>query len=120
MTEKVKVSREVAEAIEKALNYFLLADGGEDPEEALIVQHAIELYGEVKQKMLADVLFELGTFELAEILVNGYEVEQTPEEKVEEYYKKLLNSDDTQCKNMALAVSHSLSLLKKRIKGVNA
>lgn len=129
MTEKVKVSREVAEAIEKALNYFLLADGGEDPEEALIVQHAFELHGEVKQKMLADVLFELGTFELAEILVNGYEVELTPEEKVLEYFNDIMQhveySESKGEKNKAgedaLNIIRDITtILGHVIKGVNA
>lgn len=119
MTEKVKVSKEVAEAIEKALNYFLLADGGEDPEEALIVQHAIELYGEVKQKMLADVLFELRTFELAEILVNGYEVEQTQEEKIKKLFYGYAGENEFHESDAQKAILELLEILEKKVEGVN-
>lgn len=111
MTEKVKVSREVAEAIEFLKKEF-------DYNFEAFMKVSLNDGWHINKNCTA--LNKISVEDLAKILINGYEVEQTPEEKVEEYYKKLLNSDDTQCKNMALAVSHSLSLLKKRIKGVNA
>ena len=116
MTDKVKVSREVASFIEKYNEYPYDFN-------QLLIEHTdacVEGYSSDCIKAEAKCLSQYEPIELAEILIKGYEVELTPEEQVEEYYKKLLNSDSKDCKNMALAVRHTLSILKNRIKGVNA
>lgn len=54
-------------------------------------------------------------------LVNGYDVEQTPEEKVQEYYKNLRNScEGSFYWEQANVVEITLDLLGIAIEGVNA
>lgn len=65
---------------------------------------------------------------LAAALVNGYEVEKTPEEKLREYYESLwsdyCDSDDpfieVACESARAAVKETLNLLGIKIEGVNA
>jgi len=59
--------------------------------------------------------------ELMEALICGYEVEQTPEEKVRQYYRKLIESDPEEFTQGALAgFIDALDLLRIKIDGVNA
>lgn len=109
MTEKVKVSKKVAVAIDAALADI-------QSNKAILMVH--EDAGKWTEEF--EPLNTLDFDTLARAIYIGFEVVQTPEEKVEEYYKKLLYSDDKHCKIMALSVRHTLSLLKIRIKGVNA
>lgn len=55
-------------------------------------------------------------FLLMEALVNGYEVEQTPEEKVREYFERVMN---TKAPLPHIAVVATLDLLGIKISGVN-
>jgi hypothetical protein len=52
-------------------------------------------------------------------LYNGYEVEQTPEEKVREYYGKLNQHHDCDWRE-AMHIKKTLNLLGIKIEGVNA
>lgn len=73
-------------------------------------------------------LNELDIMTLAAALVNGYEVEKTPEEKLREYYESLwsdyCDSDDpfieVACESARAAVKETLNLLGIKIEGVNA
>ncbi|XSD74791.1 hypothetical protein P5611_015915 [Bacillus subtilis] len=73
-------------------------------------------------------LNELDIMTLAAALVNGYEVEKTPEEKLREYYESLwsdyCDSDDpfieVACESARAAVNETLNLLGIKIEGVNA
>ncbi|WGD77715.1 hypothetical protein P5643_13950 [Bacillus subtilis] len=73
-------------------------------------------------------LNDLDIMTLAAALVNGYEVEKTPEEKVREYFESLwsdyCNSDDpfieVACESARAAVNETLNLLGIKIEGVNA
>nr|MDH3082642.1 hypothetical protein [Bacillus subtilis] len=73
-------------------------------------------------------LNELDIMTLATALVNGYEVEKTPEEKLREYYESLwsdyCDSDDpfieVACESARAAVNETLNLLGIKIEGVNA
>ncbi|MGG4028702.1 hypothetical protein ABEV77_04140 [Bacillus subtilis] len=72
-------------------------------------------------------LNELDIMTLAAALVNGYEVEKTPEEKLREYYESLwsdyCDSDDpfieVACESARAAVKETLNLLGIKIEGVN-
>lgn len=73
-------------------------------------------------------LNDLDIMTLAAALVNGYEVEKTPEEKLREYYESLwsdyCDSDDpfieVACESARAAVKETLNLLGIKIEGVNA
>ncbi|NUJ16264.1 DUF1642 domain-containing protein [Bacillus glycinifermentans] len=59
-------------------------------------------------------LFDLGFTDFLAALINGYEVEKTPEDKVREYFVNLSESCDRR------AVISTLNLLGIKIEGVNA
>lgn len=115
MSEIVKLPREVAEAIERFRNIgcdnasiIYTFASGEDKNNIDFANYAADNF---------DTLLQA--------LVNGYEVEQTPEEKVREYYE--LNKPDEYMNqnqfNIQAAVRegvlNTLNLLNIKIKGVN-
>ncbi|MDI3411819.1 hypothetical protein QKW52_22595 [Bacillus sonorensis] len=73
-------------------------------------------------------LFDLGFTDFLAALINGYEVEKTPEEKVREYYEELIRDkrvafdyeEQLSYENMSHAVRETLNLLGIKIEGVNA
>ncbi|MCR9040794.1 hypothetical protein QRX25_14975 [Bacillus sp. L381] len=76
-----------------------------------------------------DSLNDLDILTLAAALVNGYEVEKTPEEKVREYYYDLRRTEDrleergesgSQFRQGWQSVEETLRLLGIEIEGVNA
>lgn len=114
--EKVKVSREVADAVEyeiqrlkdcttlstKAIKNLILHDS---------INHS--------HRGGAKALNGIPTFDLAEILINGYEVEKTPEEKLlQEYLTGLLVGSGH--RTYANAIKFTLDTLGIEIKGINA
>lgn len=73
-------------------------------------------------------LNDLDTVTIAAALINGYEVEKTPEEKVREYYDELCDKFDHACWSSdeleygckKQAVRETLDKLGIKIEGVNA
>ncbi|MEC0718978.1 hypothetical protein P8882_01655 [Bacillus haynesii] len=63
-------------------------------------------------------LYDLDLLTLAAALINGYEVEKTPEEKVREYYESYGGSPSAMERKEA--VQDTLDLLGIEIEGVNA
>ena len=128
MVEKLKVSHEVADAIERHLtrntkNYNLSL---ESAMEDLIVRHPNVdwedyLDGEFKE------LENIPTYDLMQALVLGYEVEMTPHEVIAEDYKEVLskrNATFDSCKERffdgyMLGIETTLENLKITVKGVN-
>lgn len=123
MTDKVKLSREVAEALDS-----LRRQGGGNYE---IVAAFIKRRKEIPEiKTLADA-FELNKISFDDILnalVNGYEIEKSPEDKVREYYerasKRFLSLEDGSYEDGYVsgvidAVEETLNLLGIKVPGVN-
>ena len=115
MTEKVKVSKEVAEAI-KTLSENHSKD------------HILYLIANDKERILrrfdmyaVDYLKKnTSPLQLARILINGYEVEQTPEEKLQALYKDCKYSHDSDDETFAKGIKTALNILGIKINGVNA
>jgi len=82
---KVKVSREVAEAIE-----FQLERKRGDIDD-LIARHAGHKNGFGKFYARSAILDEMSVSQFASALINGYEVEETPEEKWSRRYKQTVD-----------------------------
>lgn len=114
MVEKLKVSREVADAIEKLSDL----DASQ-----ILMAHSIE--GGWPQK--TNALNELSMEQLATALIVGYEVEKTPHEKIAVIYKHHYpksrdGSDSTQkyfSKGYVKGIKFTLEKLGITIKGVN-
>jgi deoxyadenosine/deoxycytidine kinase len=120
MTDKVTLPREVAEAIED-----LRKDHYDN--RALID----EIYEGATRPVL-QAYAEANFDTLLNALVNGYEIEKSPEDKVREYFKqlsecwfRLFKEGDTNNLGVGYlhrmeAVMHTLNLLGIEIPGVNA
>ncbi|MEG7333299.1 hypothetical protein [Bacillus sp. 0102A] len=115
---KPTITKEQAEVIQKFM------DGGKDRSGSdLLRLHAKDCWGKEYS-----CLNDLDLMTLAAALVNGYEVEKTPEEKVREYFESLwsdyCDSDDpfieVACESARAAVKETLNLLGIKIEGVNA
>lgn len=115
--KKVKVSKEVATALEKAIKV--------SGKEALLNDHANILSWTLDCYL---PLNELSIWKMAQILINGYEVEETPEEKVKSLYENCINSRDKfkfGCKYYiswnaeARGIENCLNRLGITIKGIN-
>jgi predicted mannosyl-3-phosphoglycerate phosphatase (HAD superfamily) len=125
MTDKVKLPREVAEAIEK-----IREKGGRN---YAIIRAAIKLSeASAEEKVISDWViknFQDNLDALIIALVNGYEIEKSPEDKVREYYEGLIETktdslNDPYTRELAAyeasAVVKTLNLLDIKIPGVNA
>lgn len=125
MTEKIKVSQGIANAIDgyitRNIKYYELSL--ESAVEDLIVCHPnIDwedyLDGEFKE------LENITTYDLMRVLVLGYEVEKTPEDKVREIYSTYNVSDDVfpaffYCDITAVIID-VLDALSVKIEGINS
>lgn len=116
MSVKVKVSREVAEAIEwvKKNSTF---------EQAMSIQ--LEKIW-VDKKIVA--LNKLNAETFAKAFLDGYEIEQTPEEKLLEYYKEILEeqnasefgtNDYIDASIKIRVLKTTLNILEHKIDGIN-
>jgi hypothetical protein len=122
MTKKIEVelpviSREVAEAIESWLEEY----GDRD---ALIAWH-VEGIAYKSWTAGCRVLNDVSVAEMSRYLFIGYTVEQTPEEKVREYYENAKQCADIYANGEgfrveAEAIIKTLDLLGIKIGGVNA
>ena len=83
MSEKVKVKREIAEYIE---GYPLEYPKCRDWKNRLLMEHSYQFFS----GSYADVsLKNVSPLGLSKILLYGYEVEETPEEKLAKWYMEL-------------------------------
>ena len=115
--DKVKVSSEMNKAIESALDEY-----DRDPNDVL-ANHKYDWVFECAP------LNSLNHFQLAELLINGYEVEQTPQEKIKAYFdncERILGEFKDGCllmnadyKGRREGVLATLSLLNIKVSGVN-
>lgn len=112
---KVKVPREVAEAIEELRGLGLI--------NSEILMKAVDgtpLETEAEWALF-DWACEEGEDSLMTALVIGYEVEKTPEEMLHECYEELKQSSlecEYECK--ARTIVHTLEILGIKIGGINA
>lgn len=115
---KVTVTKEVAEAIESAKSIR---------SEEVIVSMSISKSFVGEQAVLNDV----NPFTIAKILINGYTIEKSPEEKVREYYDTCRSNWHTAdeigdlgqaeyLNGQSSGVSIALDILGIKIEGVNA
>lgn len=120
MTEKVKVFRGVAEAIE----YLLSHEHYEYTKEKLLATHAkMEKYPKRTWLDVASPLNDIDLLTLAEILVKGYEVEMTPHERIHEIYKEAYEgahgAEDIRFhKGVAEGVYQTLKALNEKVEGI--
>lgn len=120
MTEKVKVSREVAEAIQYLLNH----KSYKYTKKELLVNHA-SMRKHPKRYWTEEtrILYDIDLFEMAEILVKGYEIEKTPHEKVHDIYREAYQKyhgikDIRFHAGVAHGVRQTLKALNEEIEGI--
>lgn len=107
MTEKVKVSRALADAIEHNLNSCTKDRFLKDQAKSCRWENPINL-----------PLNDITVFELAEILVNGYVIEETPEEILLHEYQEGLRIGAGH-RTHANAIKFTLDTLGIEIEGIN-
>lgn len=108
---KVKVSKEVAEAIE-----FLQNDYGYGFTEFMQVR----AHGRFCSIRPAFPLNDVPVERLAEALINGYEVEQTPDEIVAELFKDISTEPSRYDAGYCAGILFVLEAYGLKIEGVNA
>lgn len=111
--EKVKVSREVANAIE----YLLKSASYMDDKGRILSSHSSSNFN-WRYDTPANGLNGVSVMKLAEILVNGYEVEETPEEKLVREYQEGLQIGAGH-RTHANAIKFTLDTLGIEIEGIN-
>lgn len=112
--EKVTVSKEVAEAIEDVRQYYSKAE---------IIANIYNgrqgaIYG-TNMPTLIEYAKHNGIETLMRALVIGYQVEQTPEERVREFYESF-NAEIMEHVYARTAIRSTLALLGITIEGINA
>jgi len=110
MSRKVKVSLEVSKAIENYVSEYSQKD--------FLIAHCEPGEWDSKDRKC---LNSISVMQLAEILVNGYEVELTPEENVEREFKtcKENGANDSYNRGKYSGIMYTLNMLGIKIKGVN-
>lgn len=122
MMEKVKISREVAEAIEYLLNH---EHYGYTKEKLLVAHAGMEKYPK-RNWSGANPLNDIGLLVLAGILVNGYEIEKTPEDILLKEYKSMDGACTPKTEFGKSAIERrkgfltALNILGVKVEGVNA
>ena len=113
MKKKI-VSREVADFLAQSDN------GVANWEDDLLSQHA-QAYGNGFENIKdeAKCMSEYSPLELARLLINGYEVELTPEEYVLDMYLNCKHSHDDDDDTYARGILWTLDTLGIQIKGIN-
>jgi hypothetical protein len=122
MTEKVRIPRKVAEAIE----YLLSHKHYGYTKEKLLVSHAeMEKYPKRYWTEEARPLNNIGLLVLAEVLVNGYEVEKEPEDMLLKEYKSMNGAATPKTEFGRAAIERrkgfltALDILGVKVEGVN-
>lgn len=124
--EKVKVTKEVAEAIEAYLNDFTSIRTTEEKKSVLVAEHCGQDWTKYEVGQYA-ALNNITTYELMTIMVNGYEVEKSAEEVVAEEHNRLTHAAalEHDCdmrdffKRKAEGIRYALDTLGIKIEGVN-
>ncbi|EME72202.1 hypothetical protein OZL92_17440 [Bacillus sonorensis] len=106
--KKPVITKEQAEAFEKLREQYT--------DEEIVIKY-IESELDLFDSGCA-CLYDLGFTDFLAALINGYEVEKTPEEKVREYYESYGGSPSAMERKEA--VQDTLDLLGIKIEGVNA
>ena len=123
MGEKVKVSREVANFIER---YETNVDRTPGWKDHLIFEHSrawVGNFDDVTEDALC--MSEISPLELAEILVVGYEIEETPEDRILETYNSCIRPNinfppqKNHVQGFASGIEFVLKELGIKIKGIN-
>jgi hypothetical protein len=119
MSEKVLLPREVAEAIENVRKRLGLSD------EVILYKTYINGW----EAEWTEVLNANGdgnkAFLIAKALVNGYEIEETPEEKLRQYYSNVneefneLLGSDSRLYGVLEGIENTLDILGIEIPGIN-
>lgn len=108
MTEKLKVSRAIADA----LNHMPVGLSVSE----ILKLHVNNPYGWCNEsKPLTDLKLE----ELATALIVGYEVEMTPHEEIAKGYNEYFVGEDKYCEGYADGIEFTLNTLGIIVKGVN-
>ncbi len=113
--EKVTIPREVAEAIEYAKNVHTSLTN--------VLDDVFNCRGGSDRKMqLITEYFDGNEIGLMRALVNGYEIEKSPEEKLREYYNDLTKCfvSDRYAQGAIESLRHTLNTLGITIEGINA
>lgn len=123
--ERVMLPREVAEAIEDVKPYYR---NGEIIE-TIVKDDNRTVYGTLMGRLIRyyrDDCVNLET--LMSALVNGYEIERTPEERLREYYERVQSNRRVVTRAAAVtyydfelrAIENTLDILGITIEGINA
>ncbi len=122
MSEKVKVGKEVAEAI-KWYEENAEKSGIIYWEDELLYNHALNNNGEIDVREEIKPLLKYSAFELAEILVKGYEIYQTPEEQLSTQYNEIFKRNPRLSENYEKGIMDGIELaldtLGIEIDGIN-
>ncbi|WP_332606816.1 hypothetical protein [Bacillus spizizenii] len=127
---KPTITKEQAEAIELCIEVYERQGlkCGNEINAQMLIHHAKVCDGETTPWFgRFECLNDLDIMTLAAALVNGYEIEKTPEEKVREFYdgfkgdpQKYPAETHSRCKTSQRVIKCTLNLLGIEIKGVNA
>ncbi len=104
---KIKVSKEVALALDTALKVM--------DKEKFFEEHSNKFHWTLDIYL---PLNQISNWEMAQILINGYEVEETLEEKALAVYKALPSYDYYDC-GRRNGIKEILNALDIKIKGIN-
>jgi hypothetical protein len=116
--EKVILSKEIADALNDVSNFYspveIIAE--------IVKDIGCSAYG-TKMSTLVK-MYHSGTLDIDELmnaLVNGYEIEKTPEEKIKEYYDSHLHRGfgNSYSNGVLTSVNVVLNFLNKTIEGIN-
>lgn len=110
MAEKVKVSREVAEAIEELYVEY----GGKTPDRIEVITydiiHVVEMRKVFGSMRLQDVI---------KAISDGYEIRKAPEDKISETYQSFCRNASKYDTGFNDGIRYALNTLDIKIKGVN-
>ncbi|MGC4375744.1 DUF1642 domain-containing protein [Fictibacillus sp. Mic-4] len=126
---KVILPRDVAEAIEKLrksgwddatlLDRTEFFTGIIDDDSPLIFQIDRSHSGYTIADFLSDD-FEKNMPIYARAILNGYEIEKSPEELLREYYEELVETGSAYAYSESYGIVHTLNILGIKIPGINA
>ncbi|WP_079709740.1 hypothetical protein [Paraliobacillus ryukyuensis] len=125
MSEKVKLPKEVANAIDRITNV-----DGKKPLFDIQILESNASEGNDLAGDIVDYVSEAGYEKYFTALINGYKIEKTPKDKLLEHYKKLqtrreyyLNQEDHQRDSMTkieqYGIKYTLNTLGIKIEGIN-
>lgn len=115
MTEKVKISREQEKLLNERISHY--------KQQGLNLNQIVScVFDDKKSRGFFEgtSFHNMGTFDFMKILTGQYEVEQTPEDKLQILYKDCKYSHDSDDETFAKGIKTALNILGIKIKGVNA